>query len=164
MKCGRKCHGEYREVVEPQTFRVRGRQVTLPVALMKCDGCGDILYSPEQVDQAQLAVQAEIRRRENLLSPAEITAIRRGLGLKQHYFERLLGVGPKTVVRWESGRVFQSKAVDAVLRLVRADRENAVRLAAWNGVPLHHTPPLRRGDARSARAGGPTRDTERPTS
>jgi HTH-type transcriptional regulator/antitoxin MqsA len=151
MKCGRRCEGEYREVVEPQTFRVRGRQVTVPVALLRCDACGDVLYSPEQVERAQDQVYAEIRRRENLLSPAEIAAIRRGLGLKQDEFERLLGLGSKTVVRWESGRVFPSKAADALMRLVREDRENAVRLAEWNGVPLHRPPPMPRTPGRRSR-------------
>jgi HTH-type transcriptional regulator/antitoxin MqsA len=151
MKCGRSCEGEYREVTEPQTFKVRGRVVTVPVAMMKCDTCGEIMYSPEQVDRAQETINAEIRRRENLLAPGEVAAIRGTLGLKQDEFERLLGVGPKTVVRWESGRVFQSKAADALMRLVRADRENAVRLAEWNGVVLHRAPPLRRTAGRRTR-------------
>jgi HTH-type transcriptional regulator / antitoxin MqsA len=160
MKCGRSCEGEYREVSEPQTFRVRGREVTMPVALMKCDACGDILYSPEQVDRAQEKVYAEIRRRENLLAPDEIMSIRRGLGLKQEEFERLLGVGPKTVVRWESGRVFQGKAADSLMRLVRADRENAVRLSEWNGVGLHRPPPVR--PARGRRSRGAPSTTQDP--
>jgi YgiT-type zinc finger domain-containing protein len=60
MKCGR-CEGEYREVIEPRTFKVRGRRVTVPVAGLRCDGCGEILYTPEQADRAQLAACAEIR-------------------------------------------------------------------------------------------------------
>lgn len=152
MKCGRRCDGEYREVVEPQTFKVRGREVTVPVSLMKCDVCGDTLYSPEQMDRAQNAVYAEIRRREHLIFPAEIASLRLGLGLKQEEFERLLGVGPKTVVRWESGRVFQSKAADALMRLVHADRENAVRLAEWNGITLPRDPSLRRTLGRRSRS------------
>lgn len=152
MKCGRRCDGEYREVIEPQTFKVRGRQVTVPVALLRCDACGDVLYSPEQAERAQQQVYEEIRRRENLLSPAEIASIRRALGLKQDEFERLLGLGPKTVVRWESGRVFQSKAADALMRLVRAERENAVRLAEWNRVPLRLAPPMPRTPGRRSRS------------
>jgi HTH-type transcriptional regulator / antitoxin MqsA len=151
MKCGRRCDGEYREVTEPQSFKVRGRQVTVPVTLLRCDACGDVLYTPEQAERAQEQVYTEIRRRENLLSPAEIASIRLGLGLKQDEFERLLGLGPKTVVRWESGRVFQSKAADALMRLVRADRENVARLSEWNGVPLNRPPPLRRMPGRRSR-------------
>jgi HTH-type transcriptional regulator / antitoxin MqsA len=158
MKCER-CGDKYRDVTEPQTFRVRGRQVTVPVTLLRCAGCGDVLYSPEQAERAQQAVYAEIRRRENLLAPAEIAAIRRTLGLKQEEFERLLGVGPKTLVRWESGRVFQSKAADALMRLVRADRMNAEHLAEWNGVTLHRAPPIRPSSGRRTRAGpGATRE------
>ncbi|HYW12709.1 MAG TPA: type II TA system antitoxin MqsA family protein [Longimicrobium sp.] len=152
MKCGRRCEGRYREVVEPQTFKVRGREVTVPVSLMKCDACGDIMYSPEQMDLAQNAVYAEIRSRENLLGPDEIASLRLSLGLKQDEFERLLGLGPKTVVRWESGRVFQSKAADALMRLVHADRENAVRLAEWNGITLPRNPSIRRALGRRSRS------------
>jgi hypothetical protein len=47
-------------------------------------------------------------------------------------------------VRWESGRVFQSKAADSLMRLVRADRENAERLGEWNDVPLRRAPSLGR--------------------
>jgi HTH-type transcriptional regulator/antitoxin MqsA len=152
MKCGRRCDGEYREAVEFQTFKVRGREVTVPVSLMKCGACGDVMYSPEQMDRAHNAVYAEIRRRENLLAPAEIASLRLGLGLKQEEFERMLGVGPKTVVRWESGRVFQSKAADALMRLVQADRGNAVRLAEWNGVTLPPDPSIRRTLGRRSRS------------
>lgn len=74
MKCGRRCDGEYRAVVEPQTFTAPGRKVAVAVSLMKCDVCGDVMYSPEQMDRARNAVHAAIRTRENLL------AIRRTLG------------------------------------------------------------------------------------
>lgn len=79
MKCGRRCDGEYREVIEPQTFKVRGREVTVPVSLLKCDACGDVMYSPEQVDRAQNAVYAEIRKRENHPTPAGVASLRQGL-------------------------------------------------------------------------------------
>lgn len=60
MKCGRRCEGEYREVVEPQRFEVRGRDVTVLVALLKCYACGDVMYSPEQMDRVQRAVYAQV--------------------------------------------------------------------------------------------------------
>jgi DNA-binding transcriptional regulator YiaG len=34
-------------------------------------------------------------------------------------FERVLRVGPKTVVRWERGTVFQNRATDTLLRMIR---------------------------------------------
>ena len=51
--------------------------------------------------------------------------IREGLGLTQQSFEQLLGVGPKTVVRWERGTVFQNRATDSLLRVIRAFPEAA---------------------------------------
>jgi HTH-type transcriptional regulator/antitoxin MqsA len=84
-----------------------------------------------------------IRREEGLLMPDEIRGIRHHLGLTQEAFEKLLGVGPKTVVRWEKGTVFQNRSTDSLLRVVRAEpgavlflaRLRAVNLPGWTRAP-----------------------------
>ena len=68
--------------------------------------------------------------------PDQIRGIRQGLGLTQDAFEKLLGVGPKTVVRWEKGTVFQNRSTDSLLRVVAAHPESARFLALLNGVSL----------------------------
>jgi len=77
-----------------------------------------------------------IRAEEGLLLPSQIRSIREGLGLTQHAFEQLLGVGPKTVVRWEKGSVFQNKATDALLRIVGRFPEVTAFLAELHRVPV----------------------------
>ena len=56
---------------------------------------------------------------ELLLTPDEIKALRHQIGLTQTEFERLLGAGPKTVLRWERGSVIQNGATDALRRVLR---------------------------------------------
>jgi transcriptional regulator with XRE-family HTH domain len=78
-----------------------------------------------------------------LLRPTEIKALRETLELSQAEFEKLLGVGMKTVVRWEKGTVFQNQATDALLRAIREVDGVAEFLSQRAGVVL----PIRTGDA-----------------
>ena len=68
-----------------------------------------------------VAVKNEVRKKLGLLSPERITAIREKAGLTQAELEERLGMGPKVVVRWESGKVIQGKAADTVLRLLERE-------------------------------------------
>jgi len=74
------------------------------------------------------------------MSPQDIRGIRERLGLTQHAFEKLLGVGPKTVVRWEKGTVFQNGSTDSLLRVIDALPEAARFLAGVHGVALPDYP------------------------
>jgi HTH-type transcriptional regulator/antitoxin MqsA len=103
----------------------------------RCTACGEEdFYTPGQANALHARALAAIRAQENLLSPEQIRTVREGLGLTQAQFEKLLGVGPKTVVRWERGRVLPNTATDRLIRLVAAHRENAHILAAIHGVVL----------------------------
>lgn len=130
------CDGEAIPVREVREYAIGRRSAPVADEFMRCQACGEEFYLPGQMDAVQTRASAAIREREGLLQPQEIREIREGLDLSQADFERLLGVGPKTVVRWEKGTVFQNKATDALLRLLKADRENARRLSQWHGVPL----------------------------
>ena len=44
--------------------------------------------------------------------------IRKRCNLTQEEMERLFGLGKKVVIRWEKGRVLQSKTADVILRLL----------------------------------------------
>jgi transcriptional regulator with XRE-family HTH domain len=79
---------------------------------------------------------AAIRADLGLLMPKEIKAIRESLDLSQADFELLLGVGQKTVVRWEKGTVFQNRATDTLLRALRDVPGVAEYLGARTGVSV----------------------------
>lgn len=127
------CLAPFREVRE---IRIGHRTAVARDEFFRCTGCGEELYAPGQMEAVQRRASAQIRKDEGLLLPGEIREIREGLGLSQHAFERLLGVGPKTVVRWERGTVFQNRATDALLRIIRAFPQAAQFLAARHGIDV----------------------------
>jgi HTH-type transcriptional regulator / antitoxin MqsA len=85
-----------------------------------CTSCGEYFVDIDEFDAMQRELSERIRAEEGLLAPTRIRAIRESMGLTQQEFEKVLGVGPKTVVRWERGTVFQSAAIDKLLRAVEA--------------------------------------------
>lgn len=89
---------------------------------LECGDCGERFQMPEQAQAAHLARVAALRAHEGLLTPMEIRALRVQLGLTQEELERRIRAGKKSVVRWESGRVRQSRANDALLRQLVALR------------------------------------------
>jgi len=96
------------------------RRVTVCDAHERCETCGEGFYAPGQLERLEREAAATIRASEGLLTPDEIRAIRERLGLSQAAFEELLGVGAKTVVRWERGTVFQNRTTDTLIRAVDA--------------------------------------------
>ena len=105
------------------------RPIPVPDAEMcKCASCGKRFFTPDQVKAVLLAVKRRARVKAGLLTPEEIVAIRHKLGLSQSELERLFGLGPKVVTRWETGRVVHSKAADVALRLLALDPESMKRI------------------------------------
>ena len=130
------CGGRLMPVREVREIRIGQRTTVVPDAFSRCTGCSEELYAPGQMEAVQRRASTQIRQNEGLLLPAEIREIRESLGLSQHAFERLLGVGPKTVVRWERGTVFQNQATDSLLRIIRAFPQAARFLAARHGIEV----------------------------
>jgi putative transcriptional regulator len=104
--------------------RYNGEAVEVPsVEAFRCADCGEDFLTPEQARAMSIAVKNEVRKKLGLLSPERIAAIREKAGLTQAQLEQRLGLGPKVVVRWESGKVIQGKAADTVLRLLEREPE-----------------------------------------
>ena len=69
-------------------------------------------------DAATWRITDETYRQLGLLTPEEIRSGRVRLGLKQQELQELLGLGGNSLSRWENGRVYQSRAMDTLLRIV----------------------------------------------
>ena len=101
------------------------KAVTLRVHIpeRKCLNC-DLEYTDEQ---------AEVIRHEavcdhlGILSPREIIAIREKLELTQQEFASITRLGRASLVRWETGSLYQNPANDSYLYLL-GFRENVERL------------------------------------
>lgn len=130
------CGGRLAIVAEARAVHVGKRTVRAHDRFCRCSDCGEEIYAPGQLEATQRRAASRIREEDGLLMPEEIRAIRLDLGLTQRSFERLLGVGPKTVVRWERGTVFQNQATDALLRVIRALPAAAGFLSERHGVEL----------------------------
>lgn len=125
--CGR---GPIREIERDWHIRVKGADVTVPGdRITHCDSCGEDFYTGAQAQASDRRLADVRRRNEGLLTGEEILGVRQAASLSQAQLEAALGVGAKTVVRWENGTAVQSKAADDVLRLIALDRDNLRFLA-----------------------------------
>jgi HTH-type transcriptional regulator/antitoxin MqsA len=110
-----------RPMSEKRQVIIGRRRTTTQDEYIRCDACGAEYATPEQVERTQQRAVAQIRTEEGLLTPQDIRRIREKYCLSQARLELLLRTGPKTVVRWERGTVFQSAAADTLLRLLDDD-------------------------------------------
>jgi DNA-binding transcriptional regulator YiaG len=88
------------------------------------------------MEAEQQAAVSQFRQQHRLLNAQQILGIRKKLGLTQADMEKLLGVGEKTVVRWERGTVFQGSSTDKLLRVIDNVHGAAEFLAQAHGVTL----------------------------
>ncbi len=96
------------------------RTVAVEGEYSRCSGeCGEFYFAAGEMDAAMIRATEVIRAEEGLLTPGEIKALRKRIGLTQPQLEELLGAGLKTVTRWEKGTVIQNGATDTLLRLIR---------------------------------------------
>ena len=89
-----------------------------------CSACGEILSGAESASVRHRAICQAL----GLLSPEDIRAIRKHLGLTQAEFSKLTGIGEATISRWERGRLLQNRANDLYLRLLAEVPQNLVYL------------------------------------
>ncbi len=69
-------------------------------------------------DATTWRITIETYRQLGLLTPEEIREQREKLGLTQQQLGELLGLGGNSLSRWENGRVYQSRSIDTLLRIV----------------------------------------------
>ena len=130
------CGGEAHLTRKVRPITILGRSVAVEDEFYRCTQCREEVYRPGMMDAVMRRATAKIREEDGLLTPDEVRGIRRKYGLTQPEFERLLGVGANTVVRWERGTVPQGSAADSLLRLLDEFPENARFLAGLHGVEL----------------------------
>ena len=116
--CANCLKDEVYPVTMPYTTEVKhdGRmyKLTIPaLTIPKCRACGELVFSNSVDDQ----IMAALRSHLNLLTPEQIRAGRKALGLKSKELAQRLGVATATVSRWEKMMMIQSRAMDNFLRV-----------------------------------------------
>src|SRR5687767_9351837 len=95
------CGGEAHLTREVRPITILARSVAVEDQFYRCTKCNEEVYRPGMMDAVMRRATAKIREEDALLTPEQVRGIRRKYGLTQPEFERLLGVGANTVVRWE---------------------------------------------------------------
>jgi putative zinc finger/helix-turn-helix YgiT family protein len=95
-----------------------------------CTACGEDLIPASEMDGLLRKSVALDRTGSGMLGSDEIRGVRLDLGLTQVGFARLLGVGEKTVTRWETGTVVQSRMADRFIRVLASHPELVVDASA----------------------------------
>jgi HTH-type transcriptional regulator/antitoxin MqsA len=99
---------------------VNGEKVDVPdVEHTVCPACHEVVLDLAQARTLREHALEIYRARYDLLSGAEIRALREQLGFTQQGLARLLRLGVNTLSRWEAGRVVQTASLDVLLRLLR---------------------------------------------
>lgn len=105
--------------------------------VMLCSSCNETYYTAEQAKKADRRLVDARRQAERLMNGDEIRSLRQSFSLSQAQFESILGIGPKTIVRWENSTAVQSKAIDNVFNMLKYDPFSIVFLARLR---KHSTP------------------------
>lgn len=89
----------------PETYPVKGEDITIEAHVRFCDRCGTDMWDEKLDAKNLLDAFAEYRKRHSLLQPEDIRATREKYGLSQTAFARVLGMGDKTITRYENGSI-----------------------------------------------------------
>jgi putative zinc finger/helix-turn-helix YgiT family protein len=130
------CGGTFRLAGEPGTFRLHGVDVPVLQRFYRCDGCGEEHVTEALARATQDEAAAAFRASERYLSGTEVRALRERLGLSQEQLEAALGLGAKSLARWENDRVLQNRSMDNLLRAVDRDPGLLAYLAELHGATL----------------------------
>jgi len=135
------CGSEGRTVIRPRKISLSRWSAIVDDEFYRCENCGEEWYAPGQMQVTQERAAKLIRQNHGLVSPERIRFLRSRYGITQSQLERMLGVGPKTVIRWEKGSVVPTLAANRLLELLEKMPAVAELLAEEHGVilrPVHH--------------------------
>jgi putative zinc finger/helix-turn-helix YgiT family protein len=98
----------------------------------QCRSCGELLFN----DGADEQINEALRSQLCLLAPDQIRRRRTELGLSQSELADKLGVPATLLMRWETGAMIPSRAMDNLLRIYFALPEVRAALAGKAQDPL----------------------------
>lgn len=101
------CNSEVNSSVRviQETYPVKGEDITIDAHVRFCDCCNNDLWDSQLDSQNLLDAFAKYREKHGLMQPADIRSTREKYGLSQAAFARVLGLGDKTITRYENGSV-----------------------------------------------------------
>jgi putative zinc finger/helix-turn-helix YgiT family protein len=124
------CERETKIVQTDKELLVKSYPVQISATIRVCSVCGERIGDNVLDDINLDAAFREYRNAKNLLMPEQIKAIREQYGLTQVAFAKILGLGDKTITRYENGSL-QDEAQNNLILLVQ-NPENFATLFSKN--------------------------------
>ncbi|KAF0183097.1 MAG: HTH-type transcriptional regulator / antitoxin for MqsR toxin [Nitrospirae bacterium] len=113
--------GSLRKEIGAETFEYKGKSISIPnYVTYACDACGEAIVDNNTMKKSGKILKAFKREVDGLLTAEQIKAIRAKLGLTQNELAEIVGGGAKSLARYESGQVCQSRGMDNLLRILDA--------------------------------------------
>lgn len=107
---------DFEHKVVTRTYEIKGQQITSDVSIKVCAICGQELSGDGLIDEELKIFRDKYRESNGLLTSAQIKKIRSQMKLTQREFAVLLGMGEKTITRYELGQI-QEVAMDNLMRM-----------------------------------------------
>lgn len=107
------------QIVKEQmmTYDVKGTLVTFLEKILIDDSTGEEIFNPELEQENDINLYNEYRKMKGLLLPKKIKEIRKKFGVTQTIFAKVLGLGDKTIARYENGSL-QDMAQNNLIKAV----------------------------------------------
>ncbi len=124
---------EEREMIlvnKQETYPVKGEDITIDATVCTCSKCGEEVFSLEHDESNLERAYQQYRIHHKLLTPEKIKEIRNQYHISQVTFARILGVGDKTIARYEGGSL-QDEAINNLIMLAQ-NPENFLKLLDKN--------------------------------
>jgi HTH-type transcriptional regulator/antitoxin MqsA len=116
--CGQ---GVLRKKIDKEIFEYKGNFKTISnYVTYVCPECGESIVDSDTLKQSGRILKDFQRKVDCLLTGEEIKAIRGKLDLTQEQLAQIIGGGLKSVARYESGKICQSRGMDNLLRILDA--------------------------------------------
>lgn len=105
-----------RETWETETFLFgESEEISALVPTMHCQSCGFVFTDR----RAEVLRHDAVCQHQRLLTPSEITEVRKDLGMSRRDFALAFGIPRASMDRWESGKQIQNTSLDTLLRALR---------------------------------------------
>lgn len=105
--------------VGTEVFEYKGQILTIPdYVTYACNECGEAIVDTSTFRSSGKRLKDFKRMVDGLLTGEQIKAIRLKLGLTQEQMANIIGGGLKSLARYESGQVCQSRGMDNLLRIL----------------------------------------------
>ncbi len=113
---------EVKTVLMDDQATFKNRKVEYDASYLFCDLAKEFYMDEQQIQDNDIRMKDAYRKKEGLLTSAEISGIRAKYGISQTDLCVLLGWGGKTITRYESHQV-QDRAHDTILKKIDQDPE-----------------------------------------